>query len=59
MFLGRKTYLPWSFVARAESALARAKHDSRGSVVMDGDEGSRRRQEVLHVVPAPGGVIEG
>jgi hypothetical protein len=46
-------------VARAESALARAKHDSRGSVVMDADEGSRRRQEVLHVVPAPGGAIEG
>ena len=50
---------PGSFVARAESALARAKHDSRGSVVMDADEGSRRRQEVLHVVPAPGGAIEG
>ena len=48
-----------SFVARAESALARAKHDSRGSVVMDADEGSRRRQEVLHMVPAPGGAIEG
>ena len=48
-----------SFVARAESALARAKRDSRGSVLMDGDEESRRRQEVLHVVPAPGGVIEG
>ena len=50
---------PGSFVARAESALARAKHDSRGSVVTDADEGSRRRQEVLHVVPAPGGAIEG
>jgi len=50
-----------SFVARAESALAHAKRELRGSVTVasGGDEPSSPRQELLHVVPAPGEIVEG
>ena len=49
-----------SFVARAESALAHAKREIRGSVMLaGGDDEPPRPQELLHVVPLPGDVIEG
>ena len=48
-----------SFVARAETALARAKRDARGSVLLSGDDEPTHRHELLHVVPAPGDIIEG
>lgn len=48
-----------SFVARAEAALARAKRDVRGSVLLSGDDEPTHRHELLHVVPAPGDIIEG
>jgi diguanylate cyclase (GGDEF)-like protein len=49
-----------SFVARAESALAHAKREVRGSVMLaGGDDEPQRPQELLHVVPLPGDVIEG
>lgn len=48
-----------SFVARAETALARAKRDVRGSVLLSGDDEPTHRHELLHVVPAPGDIIEG
>ena len=47
-----------SFVARAEAALARAKRDARGSVMLAGADESPHRQELLHAVPTPGDVIE-
>lgn len=48
-----------SFVARAETALSRAKRDARGSVLLSGDDEPTHRHELLHVVPAPGDIIEG
>ena len=48
-----------AFVARAESALAHAKREIRGSVMLAGSDEELPRQELLHVVPAPGDVIEG
>ncbi len=49
-----------SFVARAESALAHSKREARGSVMLaGGDDEPTQRQELLHVVPTPGDVIEG
>lgn len=49
-----------SFVARAEAALARAKREIRGSVMLSGDDAEPpHRQELLHVVPMPGDIIEG
>ena len=48
-----------TFVARAETALARAKRDARGSVVLSADDEPTHRHELLHVVPAPGDIIEG
>ena len=49
-----------SFVARAEAALAHAKREVRGSVMLAvGDDQPSRAQELLHVVPTPGDVIEG
>ena len=49
-----------SFVARAESALAHAKREIRGSVMLaGGDDEPPRPQELLHVVPLQGDVIEG
>ena len=49
-----------SFVARAESALAHTKRESRGSVMLaGGDDEPPRPQELLRVVPVPGDVIEG
>ena len=47
-----------SFVARAESALARAKRDVRGSVMLAEDDDPPQRQELLHAVPTPGDIIE-
>ena len=47
-----------SFVARAEAALAQAKREVRGSVIFSGDDEPPHRQELLHVVPSPGDVIE-
>ena len=48
-----------AFVARAESALAHAKREIRGSVMLAGSDDEPPRQELLHVVPPPGDVIEG
>jgi diguanylate cyclase (GGDEF)-like protein len=49
-----------SFVARAESALAHAKRELRGSVTLaGGSDEPRPRQELLHVVPTPGEIVEG
>jgi diguanylate cyclase (GGDEF)-like protein len=48
-----------SFVARAEAALSQAKHDVRGSVMLAHEDEPLRQQELLHVVPIPGDVIEG
>ena len=48
-----------AFVARAESALEHAKREIRGSVMLAGSDEELPRQELLHVVPAPGDVIEG
>jgi diguanylate cyclase (GGDEF)-like protein len=48
-----------SFVARAESALAHAKRELRGSVTLASGDDPSPRQELLHVVPAPGEVVEG
>ena len=49
-----------SFVARAESALPHSKREARGSVMLaGGDDEPTQRQELLHVVPTPGDVIEG
>ena len=49
-----------SFVARAEAALGRAKREVRGSVMLSGDDAEpSHRQELLHVVPTPGDIIEG
>jgi diguanylate cyclase (GGDEF)-like protein len=48
-----------SFVARAESALAHAKRELRGSVTLaSGADQQSPRQELLHVVPAPGEIVE-
>ena len=48
-----------AFVARAESALAHAKREIRGSVMLAASDDEPPRQELLHVVPPPGDVIEG
>jgi len=48
-----------AFVARAESALAHAKREIRGSVMLAGSDEELPRQELLHVVSPPGDVIEG
>jgi diguanylate cyclase (GGDEF)-like protein len=48
-----------SFVARAESALGHAKRELRGSVMLASGDDPSPRQELLHVVPAPGEVVEG
>jgi diguanylate cyclase (GGDEF)-like protein len=48
-----------SFVARAESALAHAKRELRGSVTLaSGTDAQSPRQELLHVVPPPGEIVE-
>jgi diguanylate cyclase (GGDEF)-like protein len=48
-----------SFVARAETALANAKREVRGSVMVAAEAEPPHRQELLHVVPAPGDILEG
>ena len=48
-----------SFVARAETALANAKREVRGSVMVATEVEPPHRHELLHVVPAPGDILDG